>query len=104
MLLHIQENFYLVFLTNSKTLKFAPAVLKMSNLRDFVQGEAELGSESEDEDFDEKTGETRSKPNGARRNFEDSSEEEEEDDEEEEQRVKMLTLYTRVSCNVLTYP
>lgn len=59
----------------------------MSHLREFIQGEAELGTESDDEDFDEDTGESRPKKNGTRRNFEDSSEEEEEDDEEEAERV-----------------
>ncbi|KAI4150637.1 MAG: hypothetical protein LQ340_003969, partial [Diploschistes diacapsis] len=60
----------------------------MSHLREFIQGEAELGTESDDEDFDEDTGESRPKKNGTRRNFEDSSEEEEEDDEEEAERIR----------------
>ena len=60
----------------------------MSDLRDFIHGEAELGSESDDEDFDDEVGETRTKQNGVRRNFEDSSEEDEDDDEEEAEKVR----------------
>lgn len=59
----------------------------MSNLRDFISGEAELGTESEDGDFDDGAAQTRRKTNGAQRKFDDSSEEDEEDDEEEEARV-----------------
>ena len=59
----------------------------MSNLGDFISGEAELGTESEDGDFDEGTAKTRRKTNGAQRGFDDSSEEDEEDDEEEAARV-----------------
>ena len=59
----------------------------MSNLRDFIQGEAELGTESDDDDFDEETGESKPKRNGPRRDFEDSSEEDEDEDEEEAAKV-----------------
>ena len=67
----------------------AAAFVAMSDLQAFISGEAELGSESDDGDFDEETGENRRKQNGARHGFEDSSEEEEEDDEEEAQRVRV---------------
>ncbi|ORY65465.1 SH2 domain-containing protein [Pseudomassariella vexata] len=57
----------------------------MSNaMRDLVMGEAELGSEEDDESFDEETGEARERNRD--RNMDDSSEEEEEDEDEEEAR------------------
>ena len=59
----------------------------MSHIRDLISGEAELGSESDDEDFNEETGEVRPKQNGNRGKFEDSSEEDEDEDEEEARRV-----------------
>ena len=73
----------------------------MNDYRNFIQGEAELGSESDDGDFDEETGETRPKQNGNRTKFEDSSEEEDEDDEEEAERVStaLAPSYTRVQNN-----
>ena len=43
---------------------------------------AELGSEEEDDDYDEEIGETRPKKANGANGIEDSSEEEEEDDEE----------------------
>jgi hypothetical protein len=56
-------------------------------MAEFFDTTAELGSEEEDEDFDEEAGETRkSRTNGAN-GIEDSSEEEEEDDEEALQAV-----------------
>jgi hypothetical protein len=57
-----------------------------SNLRDLIDGEAELDDEEDDESFDEETGDAREprKPrNGA---MDDSSEEDEDDDDEEEAR------------------
>ena len=54
--------------------------------RDLISGEAELGSEEEDESFDEETGEVRRKSNGiggANGHLDDSSEEEDDDDDEE---------------------
>ena len=59
----------------------------MSNIRELIIGEAELGDSSDDEDFNEETGEARPKQNGNRGKFEDSSEEEEDEDEEEAERV-----------------
>ena len=55
-------------------------------ISDFIHGQADLGSESDDEDFDEATGEARPRQaNGVNgRHFEDSSEEDEDDDDEEE--------------------
>ncbi|KAL8704341.1 MAG: hypothetical protein Q9201_002492 [Fulgogasparrea decipioides] len=53
---------------------------------DLISGEAELGSEEEDESFDEATGEGRRKANGVNGtngHFDDSSEEEDDDDDEE---------------------
>ena len=54
--------------------------------RDLISGEAELGSDEEDESFDEETGEVRRRANGVNGtngHFEDSSEEEDDDDDEE---------------------
>jgi transcription elongation factor SPT6 len=62
------------------------------DLRALIHGEAEVGSESEDEDFDEDTGESRKKHRGEPRDFDDSSEEDEEDDEEEAARVGSILL------------
>lgn len=65
----------------------------------FVDNIAELGSEEEDEDYDEETGEARrSKPSRANGELDDSSEEEDEDDEEEERRV-----FPRFAYQLLTY-
>jgi|TARA_R110002003_G_scaffold117_22_gene10462 transcription elongation factor SPT6 len=50
--------------------------------RDFFDTAAELGSEEEDEDFDEETGETRPKKTNGINGIDDSSEEEDEDDDE----------------------
>ena len=61
--------------------------------RDFISGEAELGSESDDNDFDEETGDPVDRPRKQRQNFDDSSEEEEDDDEEEEQKVGFALSY-----------
>ncbi|KAI9714051.1 MAG: Transcription elongation factor spt6 [Bogoriella megaspora] len=47
---------------------------------------AELGSEEEDEDFDDETGQVRNKANGTNGAIDDSSEEEEDDDDEEAAR------------------
>lgn len=65
--------------------------------------DAALGSEEEDEDYDEETGEP-TKPR-KERNVEDSSEEEDDDDDEEEQRrvshaprvadLEFMLIYTR---------
>lgn len=58
----------------------------MSTLNDLVMGEADVGS-SEDESYDEETGEARQR-NGRDReqngNVDDSSEEEDDDEDEEE--------------------
>ena len=54
-------------------------------MAEFFDNQAELGSESDDEDFDEETGETRAKKLNGR--IDDSSEEEEDDDEEAEREV-----------------
>jgi hypothetical protein len=57
----------------------------MSNdLRDLVDGEAELDDEEDDESFDEDTGESRQKPKD--HGMDDSSEEEDDDEDEEEAR------------------
>ncbi|MCJ1307676.1 Transcription elongation factor spt6 [Agyrium rufum] len=55
--------------------------------RDLIAGEAELGSESDDESYDEDTGEARRKTNGTNGHLDDSSEEEEDDDDEEAARA-----------------
>jgi len=65
----------------------------MVGLEDLIQGEAELGDESDDESFDEDTGEARRKSNGAKRrngNLDDSSEEESDDDEEAARAVSAM--------------
>ena len=48
-----------------------------------VDDVAELGSEEDDEDFDEEIGEVRKRPNGINGGLDDSSEEDDDDDEEE---------------------
>ncbi|TKA51660.1 Transcription elongation factor spt6, partial [Cryomyces minteri] len=58
--------------------------MSTSNLLDIA---AELGSEEEDEDFDEDTGEARRRTNGTNGALDDSSEEEDDDDNEEEARA-----------------
>ena len=50
--------------------------------RDFFDQTADVGSEEEDEDFDEDTGEVRSKKTNGTNGIDDSSEEEDEDDDE----------------------
>lgn len=58
-------------------------------MADFFDNQAELGSEEEDDDFDEETGE--SKPREKRRDpngIEDSSEEDDDEDEEAERAVR----------------
>ncbi len=62
----------------------------MSVLRDLIMNEAELGSDDEDEDFDEETGKSNKKSKGTSGRIDDSSEEESEDDEEEERAVSAL--------------
>ncbi len=58
----------------------------MSRRDDFIEGEAELGSEEEDESFDGEEGEGHGSPRRRERpsRVEDSSEDEEDDDDEEE--------------------
>ena len=67
----------------------------MSALRDLIQGEAELGSGSEDESFDEETGEVRVKRNGVNGvngHLDDSSEEDDDDDDEEAARAVCVAV------------
>ena len=55
------------------------------SLRDLISGEAELADESDEESYDEETGEMRRKSNGlngVNGHLDDSSEEETDDDEE----------------------
>ena len=57
----------------------------MSALYNLIQGEADVADESDDESFDEETGEVRRKANGTNGingHLDDSSEEEDDDDEE----------------------
>ena len=66
-----------------------PPAINMSAM-DLISGEAELGDESDDESFDEQTGESRQRTNGVNgkgNQFQDSSEEEEDDDDEEAARA-----------------
>ena len=65
------------------------------SLKNLISTEAELGSESDDEDFDEETGEAKRRTNGKGQDFNDSSEEEEEDDEEEARAVSLILLCVR---------
>ena len=58
-----------------------------SNLLDVA---AELGTDEEDEDFDEETGEVRTQTNGTNGAIDDSSEEDEDDDDEEAARAVSL--------------
>ena len=62
----------------------------MSGLRDLIHGEAEVGSESEDEDVDDEMGESRPKKGGTNGHHDDSSDEDEEDDEEEAEAVSYV--------------
>lgn len=55
-----------------------------ANLKDLIDGEADLDDEEDDESFDEETGETRHRPSNGQ--IDDSSEEEEDDEDEEEAR------------------
>lgn len=58
------------------------------SMRDLISGEAELGSEEEDDQsMDEETGETRPRKDRAPADMDDSSEEEEDDDDEEAARA-----------------
>jgi transcription elongation factor SPT6 len=50
--------------------------------RDFFDNVADVGSDEDDEDFDEETGEPRPKKTNGAIGAEDSSEEEDEDDDE----------------------
>jgi transcription elongation factor SPT6 len=56
-----------------------------------VDDVAELGSEEDDEDFDEETGEVRKRSNGIKGGLDDSSEEDDDDDEEEAAAVSTWT-------------
>ena len=56
-----------------------------------VDDVAELGSEGDDEDFDEETGEVRKRSNGINGGLDDSSEEDDDDDEEEAAAVSSWT-------------
>ena len=70
----------------------------MSNLRDLIQGEAELDDDEAEESFDEETGEVRRHVNGANGvngHMVDSSDEEEDDDDEEEARRVCLSFWAR---------
>lgn len=61
----------------------------MSALRDLIVGEAELDDDSDEESYDEETGEVRrhgDRKDGINGHMQDSSEEEEDDDDEEAQR------------------
>ena len=77
----------------------------MVGLEDLIQGEAEMGDESDDESFDEETGDVRRKSNGAKRqngNLDDSSEEESDDDEEAARAVSdMCPTPSRKVSNLL---
>ena len=62
----------------------------MSALYDLIQGEADVGDESDDESFDEVTGDPKRNQNGANGangRLDDSSEEEDDDDDEEAARA-----------------
>ena len=64
--------------------------------RDLISGEADIGTESDDESFDEDTGEPKSKrkangTNGKSAHYDDSSEEEDDDDEEAVRAVGLAT-------------
>jgi hypothetical protein len=75
----------------------------MVGLEDLIQGEAELGDESEDESFDEDTGEAKRKSNGAKRrngNLDDSSEEESDDDEEAARAVSANQYFKNLTSNL----
>ena len=69
----------------------------MSALRDLVDDYADLGSESDDEDFDEETGEAR-RPKKRSVDLDDSSEEESED-EEAARAVSLLSVWS--DCSLL---
>jgi hypothetical protein len=56
----------------------------------FFDNIADVGSEEEDEDFDEETGEVRSKKTNGANGLDDSSEEEDEDDDERIREARYL--------------
>ena len=60
------------------------------SMRDLIDNAAELGSDSDDEEFGEETGEQR--PRKTNGHIDDSSEEDEDDDEEAERAVGDLNL------------
>lgn len=65
----------------------------MSAIQDLIQGEADIADESDDESFNEETGEAkRRSTNGANGNLDDSSEEDEDDDDEEAARAVSPTF------------
>jgi len=64
--------------------------------RDFFDTAAELGSDEEDEDFDEENGPVRPKKANGANGIEDSSDEEDEDDDELLAQVRSLRDNTRV--------
>ena len=66
-----------------------------NNMNTLVQDEADVGGESDEESFDEDTGESRKRTNGTNgkgAHFDDSSEEESDDDDEEAQRAVGLAV------------
>jgi transcription elongation factor SPT6 len=55
-------------------------------MADYIEREASLDPDEDEEEFDEETGEARPKANG--KHFDDSSEEEDDDDDEEAARIR----------------
>ena len=80
-------------LTSSEVVEHSLQIT-MNGVRDLIVGEAELGSESDDESFDDEAGEGESKTNGTRANghVDDSSEEESDDNEEAARQVSSRIL------------
>lgn len=83
---------------HSHLFNYVVAIPKMSGIRDLVHGEAELGSESEDEDFDEEMVESKRKKSGTNGRYDDSSDEDDEDDEEEAQAVSCCLSISRTQA------
>ena len=72
-----------------------------TDISNFIHGQAELG-DSDEEDYDEETGEVRRKANGVNGHFEDSSEEDEDDDEEEAEAVSVAFGHALLAQHALT--
>lgn len=70
----------------------------MSALRDLIDGSAELGSESDDQDFDGDEGEQGDEKRRSNGKLADSSDEDEDDDDEEAAKAVSCPLVGDKTC------